>query len=441
MIGPVSSTGRAMMASLQQAIQKGMPPDQAVQYVKSMATQGVAPLADLYVMMNQFQRLKQQPAQAPQTPPTIRDQLNMMSQPQPAPQMAPPQMAQGLGGMDAGRMENPGFAGGGIVAFQQGGQMPQKPVDYTDPQQQMALLGSQYGLGMSESDFINKEMAEEEEIAKRYGLGRYGEAYKARRQQVADLQSEMGRQKGEDRRMDQAEFFFNVAAAAAKPGATLFSSLAEAGPGLAKAARATNERLRALQAQAREAQTRLLEADELQRAGYLDAARKRHAEGASLAIEVGSKINQIRSNEKVASIYTTPRGVAAVEARLAGQIEKDPNLSPAQKLESVRGLGKRASADTQLLRTKLTGIDRRITETEKALALPQAQMIPELKQSLEARRDELIAERASILSENPELGAGAAATPAGAQGVTSDPRLPYANMPDDEIRKRLGLIK
>jgi len=43
MIGPVSGTGRAMMASLQQAIQKGMPPDQAIQYVKSMATQGVAP--------------------------------------------------------------------------------------------------------------------------------------------------------------------------------------------------------------------------------------------------------------------------------------------------------------------------------------------------------------------------------------------------------------
>jgi hypothetical protein len=66
-----------MMASLQQAIQKGMPPDQAVQYVKSMATQGVAPLTDLYAMMNQFQRMKQQPVQAPQTPPTIRDQLNM----------------------------------------------------------------------------------------------------------------------------------------------------------------------------------------------------------------------------------------------------------------------------------------------------------------------------------------------------------------------------
>jgi hypothetical protein len=130
-----------MMASLQQAMSKGMPPDQAIQYVKSMATQGIAPLADLYAMMNQFQRLKQQPVKPPQTPPTIRDELNMAEQMQAqggmppqmmggAPQMPggggggpqmPPPMAQGLGSMNAGAMENPSFAGGGIVAFQEGG--------------------------------------------------------------------------------------------------------------------------------------------------------------------------------------------------------------------------------------------------------------------------------------------------------------------------------
>lgn len=128
MIGPVSGTGRAMMASLQQAMSKGMPPDQAIQYVKSMATQGIAPLADLYAMMKQLERLKQPQVQAPQTPPTIRDQLNMMEQQQQMqaqgggmPQQMPPAMAQGLGGMNAGAMENPSFAGGGIVAFAKGG--------------------------------------------------------------------------------------------------------------------------------------------------------------------------------------------------------------------------------------------------------------------------------------------------------------------------------
>jgi len=121
MIGPVSGTGRAMMASLQQAIQKGMPPDQAIQYVKSMATQGVAPLADLYAMLNQFQRLKQQPVQAPQTPPTIRDQLNMMEQQQ-------AMMQQGVASLPAPVMDQAQFAGGGIVAFQDGGEV--NPISY-----------------------------------------------------------------------------------------------------------------------------------------------------------------------------------------------------------------------------------------------------------------------------------------------------------------------
>lgn len=132
-MGPVSGTGRAMMASLQQAISKGMPPDQAIQYVKGMATQGVAPLTDLYSMLNQFQRLKQQQVKPPQTPPTIKDQLNMLDQQQQMqPQQgniqqmqagapAPQAMDRGLGAIDAGRMEYPQFAGGGIVAFAGGG--------------------------------------------------------------------------------------------------------------------------------------------------------------------------------------------------------------------------------------------------------------------------------------------------------------------------------
>lgn len=131
MIGPVSGTGRAMMSSLQQAIQKGMPPDQAVQYVKSMATQGVAPLADLYAMMNQFQRLKQPQVKPPQIPPTIKDELNALDQQRQMPQgniqqmQAPAPAGQpmdrGLGAIDAGLMEYPKFAGGGVVALAGGG--------------------------------------------------------------------------------------------------------------------------------------------------------------------------------------------------------------------------------------------------------------------------------------------------------------------------------
>ena len=134
------------MASLQQAIDKGMPPDQAIQYVKSMAQQGIAPLADLYSMMMQFERLKQQKVQPPPAG-TIRDQLNQMEQmqaqaaTQPVPQMQAP-INQGLGAVNAGAMENPQFAGGGIVAFRNRGLV--EDIDFTkmSDEQLAALEGS-----------------------------------------------------------------------------------------------------------------------------------------------------------------------------------------------------------------------------------------------------------------------------------------------------------
>lgn len=163
MIGPVSGTGRAMMASLQQAIEKGMPPDQAVQYVKSMATQGVAPLTDLYAMMNQFQRLKQRQVKPPQTPPTIKDQLNALDQQRQMPQapqqgniqqmQAPPPAGQpmdrGLGAIDAGLMEYPKFAGGGVVALAGGGDPEDYEGIYGRLKGSKQILGGLLGTGVS----------------------------------------------------------------------------------------------------------------------------------------------------------------------------------------------------------------------------------------------------------------------------------------------------
>lgn len=170
MIGPVSSTGRAMMASLQQAMAKGMPPDQAIQYVKSMAQQGIAPLADLYSMMKQFERLKQQQVKPPQTPPTIKDQLNILDQQQQmqagniqqmqAPAPAPSPMDRGLGAIDAGKMEYPEFAGGGIVAFQQGGGPARSgaPIPYTFNDELAARIPSFMKSDMDIVSFVKAQM-------------------------------------------------------------------------------------------------------------------------------------------------------------------------------------------------------------------------------------------------------------------------------------------
>lgn len=127
MITPFNPLINAMMSSYQQAMSKGMPPDQAAVYVKSLAQQNVAPFIDLPAMLAQFKQLKQPQVQQPQTP-NVRQQIEMLSRgsdrglgairpsTRPAMQMNP--MAQGLGNLDAGAMENPrGFKMGGIVAF------------------------------------------------------------------------------------------------------------------------------------------------------------------------------------------------------------------------------------------------------------------------------------------------------------------------------------
>ena len=399
MIGPVSSTGRTMMTSLQAAIDKGMPVDQAVAYVKSMAMDGIAPLADLYSMMMQFQRLKE-PQRRPPEGGNIRQQLNMIEN------MQDP-MQQGIGSMDAGAMENPqGFNAGGIVAFQEGG-VPRAPFD---PQEMMNKLMP--FLDKPREEVVDEQMAQRDALAKKYGLGPYGEYRKAQQAQAQQMEAELPGQVAEERKLDRAEFFFGLAAAAAEPGTTFATALGKAGSGYTKASRATNARIRDLQKDAREAGLKMLEAEELRKRGDLDNSNKLYDEGRKQALDTGFELYKIGEENKRAEEMretiryqsdASLRGLSGVEARLARAIENDPNLSTSEKLERIRGLGKRASGDVALLKAELSGIDRRITQTEKDLAGPTAQ-IPGVKQMLEERLEELEMKRANILSQAPELG-------------------------------------
>lgn len=292
MIGPVSTTGRTMMTSLQQAMSKGMPVDQAIAYVKSMAMDGVAPLADLYSMLSQFQRLKEQPKPMPQQP-TIRDQLNQT-------EMA---MSQGIGGLDAGQMENPSFAGGGIVAFQGGG------VPATDPKSGLAFFENMYEdygekLGEGRVPYMQKRIEEQEALDKQFGLGQYGALRKAQEEEAAQMESEIPTREREARRQDMAEFFFNIAAEASKPGSTLLTSISRAGPGYAKQDRATKEMLRGLRKDAKAARMKLLEADELRASGRVQEASNLYQQTQNQMVSIGAKIAEI-----------SQRGIEAQEDR------------------------------------------------------------------------------------------------------------------------------
>lgn len=284
MIGPVSSTGRTMMSSLQQAMSKGMPADQAIQYVKSMAQQGVAPLVDLYAMMKQFERLKQPPQQMPQGG-TIRDQLNAYEQSMG--QNPAQNMGQGLGALNAGAMENPSFAGGGIVAFQQGG-VPVANIPKTWQDVAAADQTRVAGLeGLAGQDAYFKE---QEEMRRRLGIGEFGQAKGLKEQAVARLGREAGAIESEEAALNQEQYWGDVASYAAESGATLLTSLSKAKKGSAERKRASKERVRSAINQAEQAKILLAEAEEARKAGDMTTYNAKLAEGRKLSRESAGKV-------------------------------------------------------------------------------------------------------------------------------------------------------
>jgi hypothetical protein len=201
-VSPLNPLVRTMLTSLHGAMQRGMPVDQAVTYVKGMAQQGIAPLIDLPAMLKQFEQLKQPETRAPQTP-TIREQIAAMAQAQqggmpmgatqgmppqmagqmpPMPQMPqqPPPMQQGLGALNAGAMENPqGFAGGGIVAFEEGGvpqSAPPKPRTLEELYRDLALAQQQGTIPQFKQAAEDLRLREQE-----MGIGEYAKSLEEER--------------------------------------------------------------------------------------------------------------------------------------------------------------------------------------------------------------------------------------------------------------------
>ena len=268
MIGPVSTTGQAMMQSLQSAMAKGMPVDQAIAYVKSMAMDGVAPLTDLYSMMLQFQRLKQ-PTRRPPEGGSIRDQLQMLQGQSP--------MQQGLGSMNAGAMENPSFAGGGIVAFDEGGVPQSSPASITPqlyspvPPQfktwEEAAAAYRNILGADPNAMIAQEMERRRKLAEEQGLDEYGRSFELRESMLGEDKERAEKIGAEEAQFDEDEYWGDVAENATESGATLLTSLAKAQKGKAKRKRATAEKVRTAMREAKNSELLLEQAREAEREG------------------------------------------------------------------------------------------------------------------------------------------------------------------------------
>jgi hypothetical protein len=576
-MGPVSDTGRAMMASLQQAMAKGMPIDQAIAYVKGMAQQGVAPMVDLYAMLNQFQRLKQPPAQMPQGG-TIKDQIAAAAMQRDqqeamqrglasmAAQRAPQEpMQQGLGSVPAPAMEQAQFAGGGIVAFDDGGfitkpkeQDPFKPdpnvqrqieeaarfgdynytrgvgtpnygradgtptpegmpsynpstgeriigalrnafsdpatygaiaggimggplgaaiggnaagyinrqftnepnpittaydnyksalerskevhndiepppglayggvikmadgpprdmFDYTDQNAVLANLQGQFGGDPTE--YLTREAQAQEAAYERMGLGA---ARKAREEDIAEQKAEAERYAGSAAQTNLAQYFFDLAANASKPGARFLASAAQAAPGYGQRKTAIDEKTRLLNRSAKEGKLKLMEADELRKAGYLKEAEAKRQEGIKQMIQVGGNIAKekgemaraelsAKTSKEVARTYMTHTGSQAEIDRLTQIIATKPRYSEEYR-EAVERLKiidpKQAALQTKLsisernqiaglYKEELKGLNKQL---EKGIGLDDAQ-----RATIQGKIDAIKEEAASIGIDQKEL--------------------------------------
>lgn len=231
MIGPVSEVGKTMLSSLQGAMAKGMPVDQAIQYVKSQAATGVAPLVDLYALLKQFERLKQPPAQNPQGG-TLKEQLNNLESsivggqrglaglggPTSYYEEMQDPMSLGLGAIDAGAMENPqGFNAGGIVAFAEGGQSqtakPITPQLYTLPKsyEELAQARMAEEAALKTPEGRAALLRAQDEEMKAAGLGKYAKSLEMRDQLAEEAAKRAELLPGEEAALNEESFWADVA--------------------------------------------------------------------------------------------------------------------------------------------------------------------------------------------------------------------------------------
>lgn len=118
---PIGELGRGVMRATE-----GMTPEQKIAYIQQNAASGIAPQSVLFLMMKQQERLRA--AQPPmQSMPTVREKLAAVTSP----------MEQGLGAVPTGVMSSANYAGGGIVAFAEGGNEGLEP----DPAAGISQLG------------------------------------------------------------------------------------------------------------------------------------------------------------------------------------------------------------------------------------------------------------------------------------------------------------
>lgn len=361
MIGPTSDTAKAMMQSLQQKMQMGMPIDQAIQYVKSQAATGVAPFVDLYALLNQYERMKQPPKQMPAGG-TIKQQLDNLEttmsgsglgggEGRPAEAM----MGQGLGALNAGAMEDPTFASGGIVAFDEGGVTAanvKKPLPKTwEEVREQAMLGSEESI-----EDLEKDLARQDEFERRLQIGRYAPSSKLKETEAERKRKAQQEAEGELDELDRAKFFSDIAEIGSEAGTretkapTFLTALSKAKARQLERREKKIERKRTAEDAYNASRIAMAEAEEARAEGNLTKYRTKVAEAIKLRDEATQKIAE-GEQKKVEDLRSRATQLSVARAQqdtpLSRQQEKlrtmdQSNPNYANELKRLRDMEKQS---------------------------------------------------------------------------------------------------
>jgi hypothetical protein len=255
-------------------------------------------------------------------------------------------MAQGLGGMNAGQMENPSFAGGGIVAFDGGG------ITAANVKKQMPKNMEEYYAQLGEDEVtleaVRKERDRQEEIERELQIGRYAPSIEMKRSLLDKQKAALADDNAERAKLDEQAYWGDVAGYAAesgtreKKGPTFLTSMAMAQKAKAERARTSAKEKKEAQKAYDAAEVAEAEAREALRKGDLATAQKKADEAKQLKeFAVKGRITRIEQEQKDARTRQRELDVAAAQQdtpanRMLERLEKAK--TPAEREDAARDI-------------------------------------------------------------------------------------------------------
>jgi len=321
---------------------KKIPPDQVPAFLLSM---GADPrLAGLVL---RYQKLKSAGgqgagAQPPQS--TVAQDIEAQQQGIAAPMAPPPNRDQGVGSLPAPVMDRAKFAGGGIVAFQNGGDT--------------GMFGNFAQARSDQPSFIRRSgisvIREAQDLARQ---GRTQEALELLAKENVDPRQAFGNNVPTPAQPPG----FKMAAAASRPGATALGALGEGASEGAKMMSDINKQYRALQSDLEDKVMTLQRYQQERKEGKIDRDIEFERELAKEIRGTEAKIGELAEESRRFDVTTqlTREQIAATRDRGAGSAEEKlkrayvSGATPQIRQEALRRLSELRRVDVRLLAEEL----------------------------------------------------------------------------------------